>query len=288
MDLIAFRKLTRIDQTLFGLPFILDGAILACIAKKSWSIGFSCVWVLAAFIFARIAGMAFNQVIDRKSDARNPRTKDRVVASGKVSAFEAYSVAFSALAFFLFSCKMLHTKMVFFGLPIAFLIMIYSYCKRFTFLSHFVLGIIHFSGPMLAGFALYPHFSLPIFFLSLASFFLFTGSDILYALQDLAFDKKENLYSLPAKFSIPIALTVAAMLHAFSIISLFGVGIYAHLNPFFYLCPLFATVAFFCFHLQIKNVSLHHRAEPKIEPLFFSTNVGIACSSLLFLILGAI
>lgn len=288
MDLTAFRKLTRIEQTLFGLPFILSGAVLACITNKNCHIELSFFWIIAAFIFARIAGMAFNQVIDRQIDARNPRTKDRVVASGKISAKEAFGIAIGSLALFLLSCKMIDTKVFLYALPVAGLITVYSFCKRFTVLAHFVLGAIHFSAPILAAFAMMQHFSLSILFLGLTSFFLFTGSDIIYAFLDVTFDRKEDLYSLPAIWGIPIALKISEFLHFFSVLCLFSVGFFSHLNPLFYLSPLIATVALFCFHHQIKNISFLQKADSKVETLFFSTNVIVATSTFLFLILGGL
>lgn len=284
MDLADFRKLTRIEQTFFGLPFILSAVFLVYITQD-FSLNFSFFWILAAFISARISGMAFNQVIDHKIDARNPRTKHRVVAIGKVSPKQGLSIAFSALFLFLFSCKMLSTKLFLFALPVACLIMIYSYCKRFTFLAHFVLGAIHFSGPFFTALALYPHLSLPLFFLALSAFFLFTGSDIAYALLDVTFDRKEDLYSAPAILGVPFALRISQALHIFALLSLFGVGFFSPVNPLFYLSPFVATIAFFCCHHQIKKLVFHKKTS-KIEPLFFSTNVIVSTSILLFLLLG--
>ncbi|NGX60967.1 MAG: 4-hydroxybenzoate octaprenyltransferase [Chlamydiae bacterium] len=282
MKLATFQALTRLEQSLFGLPMVFSGVMLALLDPRFElaMASFSWLCILPAFFFARISGMAFNQLIDHKIDAKNPRTRERVVASGKVSVRSAGFIAWGALALFLLSCGMLSFACLLVAPLIAALLFVYSYMKRIHASCHLVLGVIHFFAPVMASLAILGEFSWPPAFLGLASLLLIAGSDMIYAIQDYAFDIQEGLYSLPAKWGIEKSRVVARLLHVLSLGMLLLLGIKGGLPLFYYLVVPTCGLYFFSFHKKER--------EGNLPALFFSVNVGGALLVFLFITGGAL
>lgn len=269
MNIAAFKDLTRIEQTLFGLPFLLGGALLPII-QVDVSFSWRFVLIFPAFLLARISGMAFNQVIDCYIDARNPRTENRAVPSGRVSERQARIVAWGALFLFLLVCFQINVLCLILAPFVAALLIIYSYLKRFTASCHFALGVIHFLCPVMAAAAISGTILISTLFLGLAAACSIVGNDIAYAIQDFEFDRKHALFSLPACLGIKNSLLIARLFHILCVFMLLFVGLTAHLPVFYYLLTIVASMAFYKFH---KNLS------DKIdESLFFSCNVVISFS----------
>jgi 4-hydroxybenzoate polyprenyltransferase len=176
---------------------------------KDWTL----FLVLLAIFAARSAGMFMNRCIDKKIDAKNPRTTNRALPSGRVSFIVCALFAALFLAVLLLSCSSfpLCGKLV--CIWVAMLIALYSYTKRFTSLCHFVLGAIHGTLPIVGSLWTSLSVSLPSVFLGIAAFFAISGTDIIYALSDEAFDKREGLHSIPARFGSSVAIKIAALLH---------------------------------------------------------------------------
>lgn len=275
MNITAFKDLTRIEQTLFGLPFILAGAFLS-ILQVDVSFSFRWLWIFPAFLLARISGMSFNQLIDRYIDAKNPRTQKRAIPMGRVSENQARLVAWGALVLFLLVCFQINTLCFLFAPVAASLLFLYSYLKRITSSCHFVLGIIHFLGPVMASMAICGTFLMSAFFLGAAAAFSIIGNDIAYAIQDFEFDRAHNLFSLPSRLGIENSLLLARVAHLLCLVTLIGVGFTAHLPVFYYVLVIVAGMIFYKFHKKIgQKIS---------EPLFFSCNVMIAFSVLAFVL----
>lgn len=275
--ILALKDLTRFEQTLFGLPFLLSGALLSLVhIQLNWRI----LWIFPAFLFARISGMAFNQLIDRFIDEKNPRTKNRAIPSGRVSEKLARLIAWSSLFLFLGVCAQVNTKCLVLAPFTAFLLYIYSYLKRFTYLCHFVLGLIHFFCPVMASIAISNTLPLSTLFLGMAAALSIIGNDIAYALQDSEFDRQHQLYSFPARFGIKHSLLVARISHLLCLFMLIAVGYTAHLAAFYYLAVVVVGWNFYQFHKKI--------AEKLAEPLFFSCNVAVAFSVFGFILASVV
>ncbi len=275
MNFSAFKDVTRIEQTLFGLPFLLAGALLP-FAQIDVSFSFRCLWIFPAFLLARVSGMAFNQLIDSHIDKKNPRTENRAIPSGRVGAKQVQILAWAALALFLLVCLQINTVCFLLAPFAAFLLFIYSYLKRVTASCHFVLSVIHFLGPVMASAAIANTLLLPPILLGAAAACLIIGIDVTYAVQDVEFDRSNNLFSLPARLGVEKSLTVARASHIFSLLLLFCVGVTAHLPIFYYLLIPLAAAIFFKFHKKAE--------EEVVEPLIFSCTVMISLSVFAFIL----
>jgi len=184
------------------------------------------VLVVLCMVFARSAAMAFNRYLDRSFDAKNPRTAIREIPKGIISAGSALKfVVFNCIAFVV--CTWFINPLCFFLSPIALLVVLgYSYTKRFTALCHIILGIGLSLAPIGAYLAVTGHFALlPILF-SFAVVFWVSGFDIIYALQDIDFDKSQRLYSIPAALGKAKALRVSELLHLLSAGCVIAAGLY--------------------------------------------------------------
>ncbi len=277
MFFTKIKELTRLEQTLFGLPYLCSAFLLSLpIDLRGGELFLRCSCILAAFFFARISGMAFNQFIDRHIDARNPRTCQRLLPSGRFKESHAKWIAWGSLIAFLLCIYPLPLICKIFAPLAGCMIVFYSYMKRLHVACHFVLGFLHFLSPILCSAAFKGEPTASSVFLGMAAFFTVSANDIVYAFQDYAFDLKEGLFSMPAKLGLEKSLFLVRFLHAGVLLSLFGLGVTSSLSHlYFFLIPC-AALVFALFHWKLQM-------EEKIEPLFFMANTGIA-----FLILGFI
>lgn len=177
-------------------------------------------------VFARSAAMAFNRYLDRSFDAKNPRTAIREIPSGIIKANNALTFTIISCVLFFATCYFIN-RLCFYLSPVAlFVILGYSYTKRFTPLCHLVLGLGLSLAPIGAYLAVTDHFALlPILF-SLTVIFWVSGFDIIYALQDVEFDRSQQLYSVPAWLGKEKALRISELLHLFSFACIILAGRY--------------------------------------------------------------
>jgi 4-hydroxybenzoate polyprenyltransferase len=225
---VRYANFVKLPHTLFALPFALVGVVLASAAHSvRWQ---QVAWVAVAFTAARFAAMAFNRVVDRELDALNPRTARREIPSGAIGAAEgAVSVAIAS-AVFLAAAYMLN-PLCFLLSPLALAwVLFYSYTKRFTPLAHLVLGLGLGIAPVGGYLAVTGEWSRPwwvLVALAVAVMSWVGGFDILYALQDIQFDREHALYSIPARLGEARGIMVARVLHALSVamLALVGAGI---------------------------------------------------------------
>jgi 4-hydroxybenzoate polyprenyltransferase len=209
-------EMIKFEHSVFALPFALTGALLAVRGSglsrgEVWA---KLGWIAVAMVGARSAAMAFNRVADAAIDARNPRTKMRAIPAGLVSrGFTWGFVAVSSAVLVLAAAELnsLCLKLA----PVALaIIFFYSYTKRFTALSHLVLGFALGIAPAAAWIAVRGRLDWPVLLLTGAVMLWTAGFDIIYSCQDYDFDRAERLYSLPARVGIGPALWVARSLHA--------------------------------------------------------------------------
>jgi 4-hydroxybenzoate polyprenyltransferase len=177
MDFSKFSRLIMIEQTLFALPFALIGVLFAGGGTlKIW------LWVITALAAARTAGMSFNRAIDAKIDARNPRTKDRLIPKGELRPVEAWTTAIVASVVLIGASFMLNRLCFYLSFPAVFMLFTYSYFKRFSSSSHFYLGLVEAAAPMGGYIAVTGKFTLVPFVLGLIIMTWIAGLDIVYAL----------------------------------------------------------------------------------------------------------
>lgn len=225
--LLRHMNLVRLPHTLFALPFALVGVVLASYVAPITP--GAVLWVVVAFTAARFAAMGFNRIVDREIDARNPRTRMREIPSGVMSVREAtVAVMLASLLFLLAAWRLNRLCFVLAPLALAW-VLFYSYTKRFTRWSHLVLGIGLSIAPVGGYLAITGRWSSPwwmLIALAIAVASWVAGFDILYALQDVSFDRDNGLYSVPSTFGEANALGIARMLHLTTVaaLALAGVG----------------------------------------------------------------
>ncbi len=222
-----YAHLVRFSHTIFAMPFALTSFVYAL-----RDIGFGAensapVWwlsllvkVVLCMVFARNVAMGFNRWADRRIDAENPRTADREIPAGRISARAALWFVIINAALFIAAAASINSLTAALSPVALFVIMSYSYCKRFTSLAHLVLGLSLGIAPVGAYIAVTGHFALAPCVLALLVLTWCGGFDIIYALQDRDFDRAHGLHSIPARFSVRTALNISIGLHAVSIAAL--------------------------------------------------------------------
>jgi len=212
--LLTVLEMIKFQHTIFALPFAAVGA--AC-AARGWPALEKALWILGAMVGARSAAMTFNRIADARFDAANPRTAGRAIPRGLVSTRFAAAVLLASLALFFLSAAMLNRTVLLLSPVAAGVILGYSFTKRFTPLSHFVLGLSLALAPLGAWLAIDPRLA-PFPLLIGAGVLLWVaGFDILYACEDAAFDRGAGLKSIPAAIGIPGALRTARACHAMAL-----------------------------------------------------------------------
>ncbi len=227
----AFLDLIKFEHTIFALPFAYAGMVLAARGWPGWPTFF---WISVAMAAARTVAMAFNRIADLAYDARNPRTAQRPLVTGQVSLSTAWGGTLVALALLVLAAWRLGPLPLRL-LPLALLALFgYSFTKRFTWISHFILGMTDGLAPMGAWVAvrgsLFGAADLPAWLLWLAVTLWIGGFDIIYACQDVAFDRAEGLYAIPARFGVARALRIARAAHVAFFIPLLGLYLTTHLS----------------------------------------------------------
>jgi 4-hydroxybenzoate polyprenyltransferase len=271
-------EMIKIEHTLFALPFALLGAVLAARGLPSFS---QILWIAVAMIGARSTAMAFNRVADRDYDARNPRTKMRAIPAGQLSVVFVLMFTICGAGTFLFAATMLNRLTLVLS-PIALAsIMLYSYTKRWTTLSHIVLGWCLAIAPTGAWIAVRGAIDSPApLLLSLVVLLWTAGFDVLYACQDYDFDRREGLYSIPARFGIARALWISRALHAGAFAALVLLYFVTNLG-LLAIVGVIATGALLVYqHTLVRANDLS-----KLNAAFFTTNAFV--SVILFLSFGS-
>lgn len=267
--IMVYGRMIRFSHTIFALPFALSAVVLACREHPlNWGDIF---WILAAMVGARSAAMGFNRIADAEIDAENPRTAAREIPRGKLSLTSAklFVICFSVI--FIFAAAMLGKICFYLSFPVLGILFAYSYTKRFTWLSHLYLGFAISLAPLGAWIAVAKNFSLPILLLSLALMTYIAGFDILYACQDTEFDRKQGLFSIPARFGLKAALGIAKILHFCSFCFFAGIFFAFDMNRIYLLTVLIIGGLFILEHRLVKPDDLKH-----IHIAFFHVNSMIS------------
>lgn len=275
-------EMIKIEHTLFALPFAFLGATLAARDLPPQTAGFwisKLVWITLAMVGARSAAMAFNRIADREIDAANPRTASRALPAGLLDLQFAWIFTIASIALFLLAASQLNWLTLALS-PVALLsVMLYSYAKRVTSLSHLVLGWCLSIAPSGAWIAIQGRLTIIPVLLSAAVMLWTAGFDILYACQDYEFDSRSGLHSIPERFGIKRALWIARGLHAlmFAVLVLFFRA--ADLG-WLGLVGVIATGAL----LVYQHSLVRHNDLSRLNAAFFTTNAFV--SVILFITMG--
>ncbi len=264
----VFLEMIKFEHTLFALPFAYVGAILGAVTVEKrlpeWS---ECGWILLAMIGARTAAMGLNRLIDKAIDARNPRTASRALPAGLLKSTEVIVyIVVSFVLLFWAAAKLnpLAVKL----LPIAvFMTVIYSYTKRFTWACHIVLGLTLGLAPLGGWVAVTGGVTLEAMILYVTVALWSAGFDIIYACQDVEFDRKEGLHSIPARFGIAGALWIA---RAFHVLTAVGFALILALTDlsWWYFAGMIVSAALLLYeHRLVKPNDLS-----KLNAAFFTMN----------------
>jgi 4-hydroxybenzoate polyprenyltransferase len=222
-----YLELVKFSHTIFALPFALASMFVAANGFPDWRI-FG--WILVAMVGARTAAMGFNRVVDKDMDARNPRTKNREIPSGKVSVGQAIALVSISGALFVFAARMLNDLAFRLSIPTLGILFFYSFCKRFTSLAHLVLGLCLGIAPVGAWVAVREKIEWMPIVLGAAVMLWVAGFDAIYATMDDEFDREAGVHSLVQKFGIRGALLIAKIFHSLFIVFLFEFGALARLG----------------------------------------------------------
>jgi 4-hydroxybenzoate polyprenyltransferase len=206
----VYLEMIKVAHTVFALPFALMGAFLA---SRGLPPGRTVFYIVLAMIGGRSAAMGFNRVVDSDIDGRNPRTKDRAIPAGRVSKAMAGTFIFLSVLLLMLSAAKLNPLCLKLSPVLLLLLFSYSYTKRFSWASHIVLGLCLGAAPLAAWIAVTGEFDPKILTVSFAVLFWVAGFDVLYALQDIEFDRREGLHSIPRFLGVGNSLWVARAFH---------------------------------------------------------------------------
>jgi 4-hydroxybenzoate polyprenyltransferase len=266
--LLRHVNLVRLPHTVFALPFALVGVVLASyVAPITVS---AVLWVVVAFTTARFAAMGFNRIVDREIDALNPRTRSREIPSGAMTVREAgVAVTLASLLFVLAAWQLNLLCLLLAPVALAW-VLFYSYTKRFTRWSHMVLGIGLSIAPVGGYLAITGRWSDPWWMLIALAIAVATwvgGFDILYALQDVSFDRENGLYSVPSTFGEANALGIARALHLTTVAALGLAGIGAGAGMLYFTGVIVAAVLLLYEHSLVRVDDFS-----RLDAAFFTMN----------------
>ena len=258
LDMIKF------EHTIFALPFAIMSAFIASDGLPAPD---KIAWILLAMIGARSCAMAFNRLADSELDEANPRTAARAIPAGKITKQAVWVFTAVSAALLVFAAYKLN-PLAFALSPVALAVIVgYSYSKRWTFLSHFWLGLSISIAPIGAWIAIKGGLDLPPMLLGLAVLLWISGFDIIYACQDYEFDRKRGLYSIPARFGKKRALRLSSSLHAMMVAVLIGVVGITNLGVFYLIGVGIVTILLIYEHAIVRPNDLS-----RVNLAFFTLN----------------
>jgi 4-hydroxybenzoate polyprenyltransferase len=271
---VLYLRMIKFSHSVFALPFALTSAL---IAAKGIPNGRVLLWIVVAMVSARSTAMGLNRIIDRRIDALNPRTTNREIPAGKIKVWETVLFVAVAIAVFVLSAYMLNPLCFRLSGIALFFIFLYSFTKRFTWVSHFVLGITISGAPVGAWIAVTGGFDPKILLLGLAVVFWLAGFDILYAFQDIEFDRKYGLYSIPVRFGISRSLRISRICHflTWTLLLLTGIS-FGMVSPFYFGLVITAILLLYE-HSLVKADDLS-----KLNKAFFDMNGYISITVFFF------
>lgn len=280
----VFLEMIKIEHTLFALPFAFMGAILGSVVMNghlpTWAqIG----WILMAMFGARSAAFGLNRMIDQVIDKKNPRTAGRAIPAGLLKNTEV--IVFTIISFILlfwaaYELSSLALKL----LPVAvFMLVFYSYTKRFTWLCHLVLGLTLGLAPLGGWVAVTGSMDWTAVLLYVTVAFWTAGFDVIYAIQDMEFDQKEGLYSIPARFGLHKSLLIARYFHVVTAVGFVFLFFVTELSWWYFAGMVISYIILFYEHyiLSPKDMS-------KLQTSFFTMNSVLSIAVFVFTLIDLV
>jgi len=222
-------EMIKFEHTVFALPFAMISALIAAGGLPSAG---QIIWIVLAMVGARSAAMTFNRIVDLNYDRANPRTRERALPSGRLSMTFAIGFTLAASALFVVSAGMLNQLCLYLAAPTLTILFVYSYTKRFTTMSHVVLGFAIGLAPLGAWLAITGELALVPVLLTSAVGLWIAGFDIIYACQDTEFDLEARLRSLPARWGTRRALQISSLFHVGTVVLLLSTVLVSGLGMF--------------------------------------------------------
>ena len=265
-----YTRLVKFEHTLFALPFAMTGFFMAYMqpgARVSWKL---LALVILCMVFARNAAMGFNRWLDRRIDRINPRTAQREIPAGVISPKGALVFVIANAVFFITTTFFINRLCLYLSPVALFVILFYSYTKRFTSYSHFFLSLGLAIAPLGAYLAVTSRFDLPPLILSTIVFLWVSGFDIIYSLQDEEFDKEQRLKSLPARLGKRKSLRLSEIIHLLAAVLVVILALVVKGGGLHWAGVLWFNGLLFSQHLLVKPDDLR-----RVNLAFFTTN-GLA------------
>ena len=271
-------EMIKFEHSVFALPFALTGALLAARATAhGWPTLRQVLWIVVAMVAARSAAMTLNRIVDVRYDKENPRTRMRALATGALSISFAWTFAVSAVAVFFVAAWQLNLLALKLAPLAVAILFFYSYTKRFTNWSHLFLGFALGISPAAAWIAITGGLDWRMLILCGAVTLWVGGFDVLYACQDVEFDRSAGLYSVPKRFGIGNALRIARVMHV-GVVALLSWLAYSFGLPW----PAWAGIAVVATLLAYEHSLVKANDLSKLNAAFFTVNGYISMLFLLF------
>lgn len=275
----AFLHMIRFEHTVFALPFAYLGYFLAKDGAVVWS---EVLWVTAAMVAARTAGMCLNRIFDREIDAKNPRTRTWELVTGAVRVKTAWAAALGSLAVLLVSAGALNRFCLLVSPAALALLFVYSHLKRVTAFSHLGIGLVLACAPLGGWAAARGSFDAEALVLGAAVLFWVAGFDIYYSLQDEAFDRKAGLHSIPVLWGGTQAVRISRVFHFLTLFFLCTLGIMHSLNWIYWIGLLGAAAILSAEYAMMKGLELGN-----VDRAFFVMN-GVLGSGFFVTTVGSV
>jgi len=273
-----FLDAIKFEHTVFALPFAYIAMVLAADGWPGWRV---LVWVTLAMVGGRTLAMSTNRLVDRFLDAQNPRTADRHLPRGLISPGVVITAAIASAALLVLAGWMLNPLCLAL-IPVAMIFLVgYSYTKRFTWLTHWILGFTDGGAAAGGWIAVRGTFDPPAFLLWFALTVWIGGFDLIYACQDVEFDRSAGLHSFPARFGVPAALWAAKLCHALTVGAFAALGWMTGLGWLYWFGVLAAAGLFVYEHSLVSPTDLS-----RLDIAFFNVNGYVAVILFLAVLAG--
>lgn len=265
-----FFSLIKVSHTIFSLPFAVIGFVIATFKDGFVFNYINILLIVCCLFFARTSAMAYNRLVDKKIDKKNKRTKYREIPSKKINSTSVKTIIIISSTLFCLFSFFINKICFYLSFPVLGIILFYSHTKYFTYLCHLVLGLGLGLTPIAAYISVSSSVSWEVLVLGTSVMFWVAGFDIIYALQDFNFDKKNNLYSIPSYFGEKKAIYISRILHITSIVILFFINHLFNYN-YFHL----GGVILFSVFIFYQHFVFYKQGLKKINLIFFTSN-GVA------------
>lgn len=261
---VLYARMVKIEHSVFALPFAYMGAFMADGGLPDMRI---MVLLTIAMVAVRSFAMGFNRLADLRYDSLNPRTANRPLVTGEITTLETKIFLTVTALVFIASCAGINRACLNLSFPALLLCAFYSYTKRFTWLCHFVLGAVLGLAPAAGWISVQPGLPMPVALLFLGVLFWVAGFDILYACQDVEFDREHGLHSVPVHFGVKTALALSAFCHANTVVFFLLAGWSAWLGVPYFLVAAIVGIILVYEHRLVKPGDL-----TRINLAFFTLN----------------